>query len=138
MTVSLTDVRCRLAEFIENNVHGVSVYPHVPSMITPPAVIVRPAMQERLTSQRGFVATRFGLVCAVGMGDTIDAQDVLDEMLSFDGDRSIVAAFDRATEPLGSALDVDLEGWDSYDTRTIGDTDYLTATINVRVIGEGN
>lgn len=138
MTTSLTELRACVAEFLEDSTSGLEIYRHVPASIEAPAVIVRPVSQTRSTMRRGFVRTQFALICVAALNDTVTAQDTLDEMLALDGDRSIIAAFDTAPGPIGPDVDADVGGWDDYDTRQIGETDYLSASIELVLHSKGN
>lgn len=137
MTTSLHELRTCVASFLEEHTQGLSIYRNVPKRIDAPAVILRPIDQERLTMRRGFVRTRISLVCCVAMTDTGSEQDDLDDLLTLEGSRSVFAAFDCEEQPLGPDIDVDVSGWSDYDTRTVGDTEYLSASIDLTIISEG-
>lgn len=134
---SLTEIRECIAAAITDCVDGINAYARVPTSIAAPAVIVRPVGQQRNTMSRGFVTYQFQLVCAAATADNIHGQDVLDEMLATESEKSITSVFDQA-DPLGLAeTDADASGWSDYGIQQIGDRDYISASIDLTVHTRG-
>lgn len=136
---SLTEVRTALADTLQAALPDAQVYARVPAgPVVCPAIIVQPVRGAASTMNRGEFSYFLTIVVLAAKADMVEAQDVLDAYLAPDGDVSVIEAIHN-TKTLGlTDARAHCSGFDEYGRRTIGDQDYLGASLEVQVTTRGN
>lgn len=132
---TLGQIRQKIADAIETNA-DVPAWPTIPSSIVPPCVYVRPISQTRETMNRqgtGHISYEFELIVVAALADTFNGQEVLDDLISTGTNQSVVDVFDDQYVLGLEETTVTAEGWGDYTTTTIGERQYMTATIECSV-----
>lgn len=132
---TLARIRQRIADAIETNA-DVQAWPTIPSSIVPPCVYVRPISQTRETMNRqgtGHVSYEFELIVVAALADTFNGQEVLDDLISTGTPESIVDVFDDQYVLSLEETTATTAGWGDYTTATIGERQYMTATVDLTV-----
>ena len=133
---TISNVRDGLAARL-NTISGLHVYDEWPDTITPPAALIRPASaQYEQTFGSDWATMQIEVLVVVGLkAGLANAERALEPYISNTGTSSIrvAVAADRtlALSGTGTVRGTFVRGWRNYDVLTIGESDYLGATIDI-------
>ena len=133
---TISNVRDGLAARL-NTIGGLHVYNEWPDTITPPAALIRPASaQYEQTFGSDWATMQIEVLVVVGLkAGLANAERALEPYISNTGTSSIrvAVAADRtlALSGTGTVRGTFVRGWRNYDVLTIGESDYLGATIDI-------
>lgn len=139
----LNDLRKALADAIRD-ITGLDVFHYTPGSVIVPCAYVADVEIDPNLSFGGEDDATFTIRVLTSLGDDEAGQDLLDEFLSRDGDRSIRAALETARGAPGEyalggeADDLHVTRVGAYRTYTEAGASYFGGELTVRVIGSGN
>lgn len=135
---TLAQVRRGLYDTLNDNLSDVTVYQFVPEQLTLPALVIEPASGQVTTMGRG--SGEFNFTVSAFVSRTTDAQQLLDELIDFQGTKSVIAVIHDNSDLDGAVTNrqASCSSWSGYGTVEVGGVPtYITASLEVRVITEG-
>lgn len=130
---TLGEMRDAIKGFIEQ-IDGLRAYDTWPGSINPPACLVRPIGIDYGESFDGMATYRFEVVVVVRMTDLRSAQDELDQYVSKDGPRSVVAVLDAGPSLGGAVGTITIQRMHDYGTLDIGGAGYFGAVLDAEIL----
>lgn len=133
MSGRLSTIRDGLAVALRR-IDGMRVYEHLTEQANPPmAVITLERVNYHLAFQGGTSEWNFIVVIVVGRMGERSAQELLDDVMGWDGPRSVRAALDVDKSLSGSAQSVKTVAARGVRPFSIGDAQYLGVEFEVTV-----
>lgn len=135
---TLTAHRKAIAGVLEG-IPGFTSYWFIPASPTVPAIAIRPDPPVTIESYRGG-SSKYTYVVQVlaGLLEEENAQELLDDVIAFSGDRSVYALLEAGDRTLGGTCsDFVVEGLTGYGPVTFSGHEFIGAEITITVYVEG-
>lgn len=131
-----TAARATIAAYYAGQGQSIQVYEFVPGDVVTPCVVVEPGSGTYHAAFGSASGTDHVLAvhAMVALGDRQAAQEMLDEMISETGPKSMKAAIESDRTLGGVVRYADPQGYRDYGTREFGGTHYLMASIDVTIL----
>ena len=133
MSSTLGTARQALANYLDG-IDGMVAFSYIPDAVPAPAIVIVPGDADYLQTMRS-TDTEYALRAQIVVGRVNDqqAQELLDELVSADGAKS-VAAFVESDPTLGGAVDYcKATSMSDYGRGQVNNVEMMVATVNFEV-----